>query len=96
LEVSTVRAVSTPDKGAVSASEANVSSANSAAQTAAGASGQAATLVSTTALSAGKPPVDTDRVDTIKRAIQSGNYPIVPTKISDAMIAAGLLLRGPQ
>ena len=56
--------------------------------------GQAqATLVSTTSAAAGEPPVETDRVNAIRKAIQSGNYPLVPTKIADAMIAAGMILR---
>ena len=52
-----------------------------------------ATLVASSAAAAGRPPVDVDRVLAIRKAIQSGNYPLVPTKISDAMIAAGLILR---
>lgn len=49
-----------------------------------------------TALDAGEAPIDTDRVATVRRAIESGNYPIVPAKIADAMIAAGILLRTGQ
>lgn len=46
------------------------------------------------ALDAGaKPPVDIERVKVIKNAIETGNYPLVPAKIADAMIAAGMLLR---
>lgn len=45
------------------------------------------------ALDPGKPPVDTERVTQIRRAIESGTYPIVPAKVADAMIAAGILLR---
>lgn len=40
----------------------------------------------------GKPPVETDRVDEIRGAIQEGRYPIVPAEIADAMIAARLNL----
>ncbi|WP_343613345.1 flagellar biosynthesis anti-sigma factor FlgM [Novosphingobium sp.] len=53
----------------------------------------ASAVVTSTASSAGSAPVDTDRVATIKKAIETGNYPLVPTKIGDAMIAAGMLLR---
>ena len=42
---------------------------------------------------AGSVPVDADRVTEIRRAIEDGRYPVVPTRIADAMIAAGLLLR---
>jgi negative regulator of flagellin synthesis FlgM len=38
-------------------------------------------------------PVDTDRVTVIRKAIEQGRYPVVPTRIADAMIAAGFLLR---
>jgi negative regulator of flagellin synthesis FlgM len=34
------------------------------------------------------PPVDADRVEAIRRALREGTYPLVPTKIADAMIAA--------
>ena len=37
---------------------------------------------------ASKPPVDTDRVQQIKKALQDGRYPIVPAKIADSIIAA--------
>lgn len=39
------------------------------------------------------PPVDVDRVNEIRRAIEQGRYPIVPAQIADAMIAAGFLLK---
>jgi negative regulator of flagellin synthesis FlgM len=38
-------------------------------------------------------PVDAKRVDEIRRAVESGHYPLTPTRIADAMIAAGYLLR---
>ena len=44
-------------------------------------------------LEPGQPPVDADRVAEIRKAIEQGTYPIVPAKVADAMIAAGLLLR---
>lgn len=56
----------------------------------------AATVALSDALDAGDAPIDTDRVATVRRAIESGNYPIVPAKIADAMIAAGILLRTGQ
>lgn len=39
-------------------------------------------------LDAGEPPVSTDRVAEIRAALRDGSYPLVPTKIVDAMIAA--------
>lgn len=44
----------------------------------------------------GQPPIDQSRVDAIRKAVQHGNYPIYPTKIADAMIAAPLLLSAPR
>ncbi len=44
-------------------------------------------------VSAGKPPVDVERVAQIRKAVEEGTYPIVPTRVADAMIAAGILLR---
>ena len=44
-------------------------------------------------LDPGPPPVDAERVQQIRKAIEDGTYPIVPAKVADAMIAAGLLLR---
>jgi len=38
-------------------------------------------------------PIDHDRVAEIRKAVEEGRYPILPTKIADAMIAAGFLLR---
>lgn len=56
--------------------------------------GSAAQVERSAALDAGaKPPVDAERVKIIRRAIETGAYPVVPAKIADAMIAAGMLLR---
>ena len=40
------------------------------------------------ALDPSKPPVDDDRVAEIRKALEDGTYPLVPTKIVDALIAA--------
>lgn len=46
------------------------------------------------ALDAGQSaPVDVERVKVIRQAIETGSYPVIPTRIADAMIAAGMLLR---
>ena len=45
------------------------------------------------AVNPGEAPVDSDRVQVVRKAVESGNYPLVPAKIADAIIAAGLLLR---
>ena len=59
-------------------------------------SGRIDDLAVTSVASAGaEPPVDHERVAQIRKAIEQGRYPIVPTKIADAMIAAGYLLRTP-
>jgi negative regulator of flagellin synthesis FlgM len=41
----------------------------------------------------GEPPVDGERVAEIAKAIAQDRYPMLPMKVADAMIAAGLLLR---
>jgi negative regulator of flagellin synthesis FlgM len=38
------------------------------------------------------PPVNEGRVQEIRRALEEGTYPVVPTQIADAMIAARLML----
>lgn len=48
------------------------------------------------AASAGSPPIDNDRVSEIRDALKEGRYPLVPSKIADAMIAAKLMLSSPQ
>lgn len=47
----------------------------------------------TVSLDPGEAPVDAERVAQIRKAIETGRYPVVPARIADAMIAAGLLLR---
>lgn len=39
-------------------------------------------------IDASRPPVDTERVAKIRKALEDGTYPLVPTKIADAIIAA--------
>ncbi|MCK9541956.1 MAG: flagellar biosynthesis anti-sigma factor FlgM [Novosphingobium sp.] len=48
------------------------------------------------AAAAGEPPVDAERVAVIRKAIENGTYPLVPTRVADAMIAAGMLWRSPE
>ena len=48
------------------------------------------------AVKAGAAPVDQERVETIRHAIETGKYPVIPAKIADAMIAAVMLLRSPK
>ncbi len=61
------------------------------------ASASAAPQVQTSdAVKAGDAPIDAERVATIRKAVEEGKYPVVPARIADAMIAAGMLLRNPQ
>ncbi len=39
------------------------------------------------------PPINQDRVAEIRAALEDGSYPLVPTEIADAMIAAQLSFR---
>ncbi|HSF12430.1 MAG TPA: flagellar biosynthesis anti-sigma factor FlgM [Erythrobacter sp.] len=45
---------------------------------------------------ASTPPVDAERVQEIRAALRDGSYPLVPTKIVDAMIAAQVSLSLPE
>jgi negative regulator of flagellin synthesis FlgM len=47
-------------------------------------------------VSAGAAPLDADRVAQIRDALKEGSYPIVPAKITDAVIAARLMLSSGQ
>ncbi len=38
-------------------------------------------------------PIDHDRVAQIRKALDQGTYPLVPHKVADALIAAGIILR---
>ncbi len=55
---------------------------------------QAASTEAMSAVSAPKAgdaaPVDADRVSQIRKAIEDGTYPLLPTEIADGIIAAGL------
>ena len=55
-----------------------------------------ATVARSEALDPGKPPVDAERVATLRKAIESGDYPVIPTTVADAVIAAGMLWRSPE
>lgn len=52
---------------------------------------QTEAMSSVTALSAGdEAPIDAGRVAEIRKAIETGTYPLIPHEISDGIIAAGL------
>lgn len=55
-------------------------------------SGVSVTVDTGTQLSNAEPPIDVERVQEIRKALQTDSYPILPTKIADAMIAARLML----
>lgn len=48
------------------------------------------------AAEAASPPVDAERVSQIREALRDGSYPLVPTRIADAMIAAQVSLSLPE
>lgn len=51
------------------------------------------TVEASAALDPGTAPVDAERIAMIRKAVENGTYPVIPTQIADAMIAAGVLLR---
>ncbi|GGY92639.1 flagellar biosynthesis anti-sigma factor FlgM [Novosphingobium colocasiae] len=99
IEVGPARAASAIDARLARAAggENGASVSTGAAATSFSAKGQgiaAGPAVETSAaLDPGAAPIDTDRVEVIRKAVESGTYPVIPTRIADAMIAAGVLLR---
>ena len=87
-----VNSATTQAANAAPAPAAPAAQAPSTAQVSSAQVSSAQSMVSSST-SAGSPPVDSDRTSAIKAAIKNGTYPILPTKISDAMIAASLILR---
>lgn len=61
-----------------------------------GAAASGISLEVTAASDTANPPVDAERVQQIKAALRDGSYPLVPTKIADAMIAAQVSLSLPE
>lgn len=51
------------------------------------------TPVASAPLAAGLPPINAERVAEIRKAVENGTYPVLPAKVADAMIAAGMILR---
>ena len=100
IEVGPARAISAIDArlaraaGGEALPGGNAIAANRAANRASSAAGP--TVETSAALDPGQAPIDTDRVEVIRKAVESGSYPVVPAKIADAMIAAGVLLRSPK
>ena len=101
IEVGPARAASAIDArlaraaGGEALPGANGAAANRAASKNTGTT--ASTSVETSdALNPGAAPIDTDRVETVRKAVESGSYPLIPAKIADAMIAAGVMLRSPK
>ncbi|MET0251558.1 MAG: flagellar biosynthesis anti-sigma factor FlgM [Novosphingobium sp.] len=45
------------------------------------------------ALDPGPEPFDGNRVAQIRKALETGNYPITPITVADTIIAAGMVLR---
>jgi negative regulator of flagellin synthesis FlgM len=98
VELSKLPAVSAPR--AISAGErAQIEARPRPAAAAADTSGAAASGISlevTAASDTASPPVDAERIQQIKAALRDGSYPLVPTKIADAMIAAQVSLSLPE
>ena len=87
--VSAARAVASGERAQIEARPRN-------AAPAAGAAPGGVSLEVSSAAEAASPPVDAERVSQIKAALRDGSYPLVPTKIVDAMIAAQVSLSMPE
>ncbi len=91
--VSATRAATASERAQIEARGAAVA-APSSAGTPAGASG--ISLEVSAVGTSSSPPVDAERVAAIRKALAEGSYPLVPTKIADAMIAAQVSLSIPE
>ncbi len=89
--VSASRAVTASERAQIEARPAPAGSTAPAAPSSPGIS-----LEVTAANAAATPPVDAERVAAIRNALRDGSYPLVPTKIADAMIAAQVSLSLPE
>lgn len=88
-----MRIVGLPEiAGAVQRASATVAPAQriAASQRAAAETRESEAPVATARVTSGELPVDHDRVAEIRKALQDDRYPIIPTEIADAIIAAGL------
>lgn len=86
--ISPARALATSDRAQV---DARAGGAAPGKAPAAGISVEVSAAVNIAA-----PPVDAERVEQIRAALRDGTYPLVPTKIADAMIAAQVSLALPD
>ena len=88
-----MRIVGLPEiAGAVQRASANVAPAQriSASQKAAAETRESEAPVFTARVIAGEHSIDHDRVAEIREALADDRYPLIPTEIADAIIAAGL------
>lgn len=86
VRVGVARAVGAVDPWAIRAAASQTKPSNGVARS-------VGPVKSSEPLDVGPILVDVDRVADIRRAIESGKYPMVPARVADAMIAAGMLLR---
>ncbi|WP_066533151.1 flagellar biosynthesis anti-sigma factor FlgM [Erythrobacter sp. CCH5-A1] len=94
VEPSKLPAVSAPR--AVAAGERAQIEARTASAPATSAAPSGVSLEVSAPIDPAAPPVDAERVQAIKSALRDGSYPLVPTKIADAMIAAQVSLSLPE
>ncbi|MFB0613787.1 flagellar biosynthesis anti-sigma factor FlgM [Aurantiacibacter poecillastricola] len=66
--------------------------ASGTAERATGAVDQGVSVQTGVKVSAGTTPVDSERVAEIRQALRDGSYPLVPSRITDAIIAARHML----
>ena len=85
-----------PARALASGERAQIEARTRPAAGAAAAAAPGISLEVSAASDAATPPVDAERVSQIKAALRDGSYPLVPTKIADAMIAAQVSLSLPE
>ena len=86
VELSKLQAIAAPR--AVASGERAQDGARMLSARSGGAATPGVSIAIGSTVDAASPPVDAERVAQIRAALQDGSYPLVPTKIVDAMIAA--------
>jgi negative regulator of flagellin synthesis FlgM len=81
-----VRPLSDADRARIDARSSG--SAPAASPTPAAKPGVMIEVGAASAIDPASPPIDPERVEKIRAALRDGSYPLVPTKIADALIAA--------
>lgn len=96
VELSKLQGIAAPRAVALASERAQIETRAGAASRPASATAAGVSVEIGGAVAAASAPVDAERVAEIRAALQDGSYPLVPTKIVDAMIAAQVSFSVPE